>query len=105
MVRYIFCYLTIICSIIVNLDLTMGRLEPRNIPPRYQKEGMNMMKERFRRVLSVHPEFSERLSDFDRSALWRSNYRMVAALSIAKVKHKNKIGEASYEKEIFFRML
>ena len=51
---------------------------------------MGLFLERSRRVLKLHPEFSERLSDFNRSALWRSNYLLAGALCLAKVRSDGK---------------
>ena len=80
----------IFCSNILNLDYTVGRHEIRDFPNdkgniRFGQTGMGMFLERFRRVLGLHPEFSNGLSDFDRSALWRSNYLLAGALTLAKV--------------------
>ena len=50
-----------------------------------------MFVERFRRGLNLHPEFSEQLSDFDRSALWRSNYKYAAGIALCKVLLKNNV--------------
>jgi hypothetical protein len=47
--------------------------------------AQNAFLERFRRALNHHKEFSERLSDFDRSVLIRSNRFISGALGIAKV--------------------
>ena len=46
---------------------------------------MALFLERFRRVLWLHTEVSDGLSDFDRSALWRSNFLMAGALCLSKV--------------------
>lgn len=80
----------IFCSNILNLDYTVGRHEIKDFPNdkgniRFGQTGMGMFLERFRRVLGLHPEFSNGLSDFDRSALWRSNYLLAGALTLAKV--------------------
>ena len=77
-------------SNILNLDYTVGRHEIKDFPNdkgniRFGQTGMGMFLERFRRVLGLHPEFSNGLSDFDRSALWRSNYLLAGALTLAKV--------------------
>ena len=76
--------------LICNLDYTVGRTQldefrrdPGNI--RFGKEGMALFLERFRRVLWLHSEVSDGLSDFDRSALWRSNFLMAGALCLSKV--------------------
>ena len=57
----------------------------KDIPPNFATLGIEVCLERFRRILRTHPEFSERLSDYDRSILWRSNYQMAAALILLKV--------------------
>ena len=71
-------------------DYSVGRInldefkqDPTNI--RFGKEGMLLFQERFRRVLGLHSEFSHRLSDLDRSALWRSNFLLAGALCLSKV--------------------
>ena len=75
------------------IDYTVGRTsldefrrDPGNI--RFGKEGMALFLERFRRVVGVHSEVSDRLSDFDRSALWRSNFLLAGALCLSKVINK-----------------
>ena len=73
-----------------NLDYTVGRLELKDFPNdktniRFGQTWMGLFLERSRRVLKLHPEFAERLSDFNRSALWRSNYLLAGALCLAKV--------------------
>ena len=75
----------------LHLDYTVGKIAVDDFPPEHLKEKINMFLERFRRVLMLYPEFSERLSDFDRSALWRSNYLMAAALASARVNHKKTV--------------
>ena len=65
----------------------MGRLNPKDIPPTYRVMAQNVFLERFRRALNHHKEFSERLSDFDRSLLIRSNQFISGALAIAKVSY------------------
>lgn len=67
------------------LDLTVGRMKLKDIPPNFITLGVEMGLERFRSILRIHPEFSERLSDSDRSVLWKSNYQIAAALILLKV--------------------
>ena len=67
------------------LDLMFGSITFKDLPPNFATLGIEMSLERFRRILRIHPEFCERLSDSDRSMLWRSNYRMAAALYILKM--------------------
>ena len=79
-----------ICTFYLILDYTVGRHEIKDFPNdkgniRFGQTGMGLFLERFRRVLRLHPEFSNGLSDFDRSALWRSNYLLAGALTLAKV--------------------
>ena len=64
-------------------DLDEFKRDPENI--KFGKEGMMLFQERFRRVLGLHSEFSHRLSDFDQSALWRSNFLLAGALCLSKV--------------------
>ena len=81
-------------SIIANpfsLDLTIGRKDiktyhkdPKNI--KFGKEGMGVIMKRFESVLMLHPSFAKQLSDFDRSALWRSNFLVAGALGICLVR-------------------
>ena len=81
-------------SIIANpfsLDLTIGRKDiktfhkdTRNI--RFGKEGMGCILKRFESVLMLHPAFAKQLSDFDRSALWRSNFLVAGALGLCMVR-------------------
>ena len=66
-------------------DLSIGRIKKEDISPAYSKIGISMFVERFRRGLNLHPEFSDQLSDFDRSALWRSNYKYAAGIALCKV--------------------
>ena len=66
-------------------DVSVGTTSISEIPPEFAQAGINMFLERCRRVTKLHPEFSQRLSDFDRSALWRSNYLMAVAVNFAKV--------------------
>ena len=47
--------------------------------------ALNMFIERLRRGLSIHPEFSENLTDHDRSSIWNKNYLLAGALSYIKV--------------------
>ena len=68
-----------------NTDLAVGRIRKENIPPHYVKTGLKLFCERFRRGLNLHKEFSEGLSDFDRSALWKKNSMIAAGLSTCKV--------------------
>ena len=51
----------------------------------YAKISLDLSLERFLRGLNQHPEFSRRLSDHDRSALWKSNCQCAAALAACKV--------------------
>ena len=44
-----------------------------------------MFVERLRRGLCIHPEFSDQLSDFDKSLLWKKNFSLAGALSMVKV--------------------
>ena len=64
-------------------ELTQFASEAANI--RFGQVGMGLFLDRYRRVLKLHPEFTVGLSDFDRSALWRSNYLMAGALCLSKV--------------------
>ena len=64
-------------------ELTQFARDADNI--RFSQVGMGLFLERFRRTLRLHPEFTEELSDFDRSALWRSNYLMAGAICVSKV--------------------
>ena len=52
---------------------------------RFSKVGFGLFYERFRRSLRLHPEFTEGLSDCDRSALWRHNYLVAGAMCLSKV--------------------
>ena len=63
----------------------------KDIPPNFATLGIEVCLERFRRILRTHPEFSERLSDYDRSILWRSNYQMAAALILLKVINRSNV--------------
>ena len=44
-----------------------------------------MFVERLRRGLCIHPEFSDQLSDLDKSLLWKKNFSLAGALSMVKV--------------------
>ena len=57
----------------------------KDVAKEYGKTGINMFVERFRRGLNLHTEFSERLSDFDRSALWKRNSVLAVGLTLCKV--------------------
>ena len=57
---------------------------------------MGLFLDRFRLTLRLHPEFTEGLCDFDRSALWRSNYLLAGAICLSKV---NVFRKYDYNKE------
>ena len=84
----IFNYILIIEKIIrfyLFKDITVGRLNKKNFPPNYAREHFKLSVERLRRCLNFHPEVSSRLSDFDRSLLWKCNHLIAAALVACKV--------------------
>ena len=66
-------------------DVGVGRLSPADIPAQYVQTGLKMFVERLRRGMCIHPEFSENLSDVDKSLLWKKNFPIAAALSMVKV--------------------
>ena len=66
-------------------DITVGRINKKNFPSNYAREHFNLSVERLRRCLNLHPEFSARLSDIDRSLLWKCNHTIAAALVACKV--------------------
>ena len=74
----------------LHTDLAVGRITKENIPPDYLKVGIKLFLERFRRGLNLHEEFSERLSDFDRSALWKRNSLVAVGLTFCKVYIKDR---------------
>ena len=67
------------------LDLAVGRIDKVDFPMEYAKVSLDLSLDRFLRGLNQHPEFSSRLSDYDRSALWKSNCQCAAALAACKV--------------------
>ena len=67
------------------LDVGVGRLKPQDLPPKYVQMSLKMFVERLRRGLCIHPEFSEQLSDYDKSLLWKKNFSLAGALSMVKV--------------------
>ena len=69
----------------MHLDVGVGRLKPQDLPPTYVQMGVKMFVERLRRGLCIHPEFSDQLSDFDKSLLWKKNFSLAGALSMVKV--------------------
>ena len=66
-------------------DLAVGRIDKVDFPMEYAKVSLDLSLDRFLRGLNQHPEFSRRLSDYDRSALWKSNCQCAAALAACKV--------------------
>ena len=75
----------LISIIYLHLDVGVGRLKPQDLPPTYVQMGVKMFVERLRRGLCIHPEFSDQLSDFDKSLLWKKNFSLAGALSMVKV--------------------
>ena len=75
---------------ISSLDLAVGRIKKVDFPMEYAKISLDLSLERFLRGLNQHPEFSRRLSDYDRSALWKSNCQCAAALAACKVLYDSK---------------
>ena len=73
----------------LHLDVGVGRLKPHDLPPNYVQMGVKMFVERLRRGLCIHPEFSDQLSDFDKSLLWKKNFSLAGALSMVKVSLTN----------------
>ena len=67
------------------LDLGVGRIDKVDFPMEYAKVSLDLSLDRFLRGMNQHPEFSRRLSDYDRSALWKSNCQCAAALAACKV--------------------
>ena len=68
-----------------NTDVAVGKIHAGHIPTKYVPIVLNMFIERLRRGLSIHPEFSENLTDHDRSSIWNKNYLLAGALSYIKV--------------------
>ena len=66
-------------------DVGVGRLRPTDLPAKYVHTGLKMFVERLRRGMCIHPEFSENLSDVDKSLLWKKNFPIAGALSMVKV--------------------
>ena len=69
----------------MHLDVGVGRLKPQDLPPKYVQMSLKMFVERLRRALCIHPEFSDKLSDFDKSLLWKKKFSLAGALSMVKV--------------------
>merc|ERR1712150_19791 len=91
-----------------TIDLTVGRLPKSKLTPDYAETGKQLFIERFRRGISLHPEFSKNLSDYDRSALWKSNRAVAAALAFCKMfssatgseQFMYRVGQLSQESDI-----
>ena len=71
-------------------DLSVGLIKKEDLSPEYSKIGLSMFVERFRRGLRLHKEFSQKLSDFERSALWRNNYKYATGIALCKVSFRIK---------------
>ena len=78
------------------IDVASGKIRPQDIPKRYVPIALNLFIERLRRGLSIHSEFSDKLSDYDRSLLWNKNYLLAGALSYVKVFYHPTVGLVSY---------
>ena len=81
---------------LLHLDVASGKIRAEEIPKRYVPSALNLFIERLRRGLSVHSEFSAKLSDYDRSLLWKKNYLLAGALSYVKVVNPHTIRLVSY---------
>ena len=81
-------------------DLSVGRIKKKDMSPEFSKIGLSMFVERFRRGLSLHKEFSQKLSDFERSALWRNNYKYATGIALCKVCFRIKDDRGGKRKEV-----
>ena len=87
---------------LLHIDVSSGKIRPQDIPKRYVPIALNLFIERLRRGLSIHSEFSDKLSDYDRSLLWKKNYLLAGALSYVKVFNPHNIRLVSYFKFTFY---
>ena len=67
------------------LDFAVGRIKKQDFPKEYAEVHFKLSVERFRRCLDANPEYGSRLSDYDRSLLWKRNHYIAAGLLASKV--------------------